>query len=122
MSTRVILSPVLLCLVVDGLIRTLNDRGFYTQGYADDVVIILMGKHLTVVLSMMNSVLKVVENWCNEDGLSVNPEKTSMVMFIRKRKLPESNVKILGSTLEGTKVFKYVGVYLDSTSTFKPHF
>jgi len=31
--------------------------------------------------------LHTVETWCNEVGLSVNPDKPELV-FIRKRKLP----------------------------------
>ncbi len=30
--------------------------------------------------------LRVVDSWCNTKGLSVNPEKTEVLLFITKRK------------------------------------
>lgn len=39
-----LLSPVL-CLVADSLLCTLNTAGFYSQGYANDVAILIGGKH-----------------------------------------------------------------------------
>ena len=57
---------------MDALLRRLNDEGFYSQGYADDFVILFRGAHLDL--------------WCYESGLSVNPEKTELVVFTRKYK------------------------------------
>lgn len=43
-----ILSPLLWCFVVDDLLQELRNEGFLTYGYADDVVIIVRGKFLSV--------------------------------------------------------------------------
>lgn len=40
-----VLSPLLWNLVVDELLTRLNDKGFYAQGYADDVVLLITGTH-----------------------------------------------------------------------------
>ena len=37
---------------------------------------------------LMKWALLTVETWYNEVGLSVNPDKTELVAFTRKRKLP----------------------------------
>ena len=37
-------------MVVDALLRKLNDEGFYFQGYADDFVILLRGTHLDTLM------------------------------------------------------------------------
>lgn len=34
-----ILSPILWCMVIDSLIRKLNENGFYAQGYSDDLTV-----------------------------------------------------------------------------------
>lgn len=39
-----VLSPILWNIVVDSLICTLNSTGYNTEGFADDLVILLIGK------------------------------------------------------------------------------
>jgi len=39
-----VLSSLLQCLVVDDLIARLNGGGVYTQGYADDICLLVVGK------------------------------------------------------------------------------
>ncbi len=41
--------PLLWNLVVDVLIAELNSKGYYTQGYVDDVVIVIQGKYATTL-------------------------------------------------------------------------
>lgn len=49
-----VMSPLLWCLVVDSLITRLNNAGFYTQGYADDLAIVIRGKVPMVLTDLMN--------------------------------------------------------------------
>jgi hypothetical protein len=39
----------------------------------------------TVSLGLMQWALHTVETWCGETGLSVNPDKTELVVFARKK-------------------------------------
>ncbi|XP_044262788.1 uncharacterized protein LOC123010152 [Tribolium madens] len=67
-----VLSPLLWDVVVDSLLRRLNEAGFYTIGYADDLVILLTGRHEEVLCSLMQTALSVVEKWCTEHALSAH--------------------------------------------------
>jgi hypothetical protein len=69
------------CLVVDDLIARLNMGGVYSQGYADDICLLAGGKFPNTVSEIIQRVLHTVETWCGEVGLSVNPEKTNLVVF-----------------------------------------
>ena len=71
---------------MNALLHRLNDEGFYSQSYADDFVILLRGAHLETFMGLMKSALRIVELWCNESGLSVNPGKTELVVFTMKYK------------------------------------
>ncbi|KAL6418796.1 hypothetical protein ACFW04_014236 [Cataglyphis niger] len=55
------LSPLLWCLVIDGLLSKLNDKGFFAQKFADDLAIVVRGPFLDTLLELMQSVLKVTE-------------------------------------------------------------
>ncbi|KAK9754559.1 Reverse transcriptase (RNA-dependent DNA polymerase) [Popillia japonica] len=90
-------------LVVDDLIRSLNDKGIWTQGYADDIVIVANGKFPGVVAGLMRNALRTVEEWCLVQGLSVNPLKTKLVAFTNIRKLNDLNsIKLFGQELQLT--------------------
>ncbi|XP_067208430.1 uncharacterized protein [Linepithema humile] len=94
-----VLSPLLWCLVADGLLRALDDRGFTAQGYADDVAILVRGPFLETLLELMQGALEVVEEWCQRTGLAVNPLKTGLTVFTRKYKVGI----IVGPTLGGVR-------------------
>jgi hypothetical protein len=70
-----VLSPFLWNLVIDGLTDNLNNAGYYIQGYADDLAILILGKEFNTTMDLMQGALKIVEDWCNLEGLKVNPRK-----------------------------------------------
>ena len=46
--------------------------------------LLAVGKFPNTVSGLMQWALLTVEIWCNEVGLSVNPDKTGLVAFTRK--------------------------------------
>jgi len=74
--------------VVDDLLARLNGSGVFIQGHADDICVLTVGIFPNTVSGLMQWALLTVETWCNEVGLSVNPNKTGLVAFTWKRKLP----------------------------------
>jgi hypothetical protein len=113
---RGVLSPLLWCLVVDDLLTRLSGGGVFIQGYADDICLFAMGKFPNTVSGLMQWALLTVETWCNEVGLSVNPGKTGLVAFTRKRKLQGFfEPQFFGVKLRSVK---YLGVILDSRLTW----
>lgn len=117
-----VLSPLLWSLVVDSLLETLNATGYFTVGYADDIVIIIRGKHLQTVAEVAQQALCSMEQWCTKNGLSVNPTKTGLVLFTNKRdySLPRP-LRLFGGLIELQSHTKYLGVTLDRKLTFGVH-
>ena len=110
-----VLSPLLWCLVVDDLITRLSGSGLFIQGYADDLCLLAAGKFPNTVSGLMQWALSTVEIWCNEVGLSVNPDKTGLIAFTRKKKLQGFfEPQLFGVKLRLSRSVKYVGVILDS--------
>ncbi|XP_011698268.1 PREDICTED: uncharacterized protein LOC105456144 [Wasmannia auropunctata] len=100
----------------------LNDKGFEAIGYADDLAILTRGPFLETLLELTQGALEVVEKWCRETGLSVNPKKTSLVIVTRKYKMDS----VQGPVLEGVRLIpegsvKYLGVILDKRLNWKLH-
>jgi hypothetical protein len=68
----------------------------------------------------MQGALYTVEKWCDEVGLSVNPGKTDLVVFTKKRKLDGFFEPLLfGVTLHRSESVRYLGVTLDN---FEPKY
>ena len=79
-----ILSPSLWNLMVDELIRILNDLGFLAIGYADDIAIFVKGKYEEVLPDILEEALNRARLWCKEKSLRVNPTKMEIVIFTRR--------------------------------------
>jgi hypothetical protein len=83
-----VLSPLLWSLVVDNL-WGLNNNGNYTVGYADDIAILINGKFPQTVSEVLQTALCTVQQWCERTKLSINPNKTVVIPFTRKRDIKE---------------------------------
>ncbi len=117
-----VLSPLLWDLVVDSLLQRLEAAGIYAQFYSDDGVLVVSGLFLDVVCSIMQRALIIVQEWCTEQSLSVNPQKTEMVLFTKKRKFEGFRAPYLyGVQLHLSKEAKYLGVILDSKLLWNSH-
>jgi Reverse transcriptase (RNA-dependent DNA polymerase). len=60
-----VLSPLLWNLTMDELLRDLNEAGYHSVGFADDIAIIIRGKFPSTVTEVLQNALKRLENWCN---------------------------------------------------------
>jgi len=117
-----VLSPLLWCLVVSELLARLDEGGVYSQGYADDISLLAVGKFPNTVTGLIHWALYTVKAWCYRLSLSVNPDKTGLVAFTRRRKLPGFFKPCLfGMTLHCSMSVKYLVVILDSRLTWREH-
>ena len=115
-----VLSPLLWCLVVDDLLARLCGGGLYAQGYADDICLLAVGKFSNTVSWLIQWAVSIVEAWCAELGLSVNPDKTGLVAFTRIRKFEGFfEPRLFGKTLQCSMSVKYLGVILNSRLTWR---
>jgi hypothetical protein len=74
------------------------------------------------VWELMQRALHTVETWCSEVGLSVNPDKTDLVIFTKKGKLFGFFEPLLfGVTLHRSELVRYLGVTLDSRLIWWEH-
>jgi hypothetical protein len=107
--------------VVDNLFARLGGNGVFIQGNAHDVCLLAMGKFPNMFSELMPWVLLAIETRRNEVGLSVNPDKTELVAFTRKRKLPGFFKQFFRVKLSLSESVKYPGVILDSRLTWREH-
>lgn len=115
-----ILGPLLWLLVIDRLLVRLTAAGYLCHGYADDIVITVRGKFVNTLSETLQGAIKIVESWCSEEGLSINPDKTSLILHTksRSRKLARCPV-LFGRSIELSNEVKYLGVIIDEKLNWK---
>jgi hypothetical protein len=115
-----VLSPLLWSLVVDDLLWRLNNSGYYTVGYADDIAILINGKFPQTVSEVLQTGLHTVQQWCEMTKLSINPNKTAVIPFTRRRNIKGLKEPILsGEKIQLSNEVKYIGITLDKGLTWK---
>lgn len=116
-----VLSPLLWSLVVDDILNKLTEQGFEVIGFADDVAIIVRGKFEHTITDLMQSALNCISRWCQNEGLNINPSKTVLVPFTRRRKVTFKNITIEGCIVQYASSVKYLGVILDDKLNWNLH-
>lgn len=116
-----VLSPLMWCLVVDSLLHKLLTLGFEAIGYADDLIVIVRGKHGPTISGRMQLALNVISSWCRSEGLNINPHKSVLMPFTRRSILNLEPITLFGTTLELSYQTKYLGLTLDSKLNWAPH-
>jgi hypothetical protein len=114
-----VLSPLLLSLVVDDL-WGLNNNGYYTVEYADDIAILINGKFPQTVSEVLQTAQCTVQQWCERTKLTNDPNKTVVILFTRKRNIKGLREPILFSKrIQLSNEVKYLGVTLDKGLAWK---
>lgn len=115
-------SPLMWNAVANGLLMKLNSLHVLSVAYADDFPIIVRGKFINTVFDRMQSILNSVQLWCDSVGLSVNPDKTALILFTRKRKIGDvKTLRFYGKDLSLVHQVKHLGILLDSKLNWGPH-
>ncbi|XP_036322108.1 uncharacterized protein LOC118736115 [Rhagoletis pomonella] len=95
-------------------IRIRRGGGSKVIAYADDLAVVVSGKFPQTLCDIMQDRLRLIERWTKEKGLGVNPEKTDLVLFTRKYKIPSLQLPAIGNKiLKLGESAKYLGVVLD---------
>ena len=115
-----VLGPLLFLLYINDLHSCLK----YSKAYhlADDTNVTLSDRSQEILAKRMNHDLRKLSMWLRANKLSLNIEKTELVVFRRQNTKLNNSFKI---KLDGKRLFpkssvKYLGVLLDEHLTWSP--
>ena len=116
------LGPLLFLIYINDFRYCLNKTN--TGHFADDTYIMFSSKKIKTIETVINHELKMVSNWMNLNKLSLNTDKTKLIIFRSKQKPFDSNmlsIKLNGKKLKLEENVKYLGMYLDQHLTWEYH-
>lgn len=115
-----VLSPLLWILAMNKLLLNLEERRIHVVAYADDVAVVLRGKFPDTLSDLMQGVLNDIYLWAKSCGLGLNANKTELVLFTKKHRLPDFRPpKLNGITLSVADKACYLGLILDRKLSWK---
>ncbi|CAK1582789.1 unnamed protein product [Parnassius mnemosyne] len=115
-----VLSPILFNIYTHNLEHSVNSFCKVLQ-YADDLTLYYSSKNFTDLSYRLNSALFYLNNWLTDNGLSLSPTKSRVVIFSRKRFCPNISISVQNQIIPTSDNVKFLGVFLDSKMTGIPH-
>ena len=116
------LGPLLFLLYINDLHYSMKYS--IASHFADDTCITFSAKKIKTVETVLNCDLKILSDWLKANRLSLNVNKSKLILFKSKRKIILDNsfsIKLNGLRLETTDNVKYLGLYLDKNLSFDYH-
>ncbi|GFX28285.1 probable RNA-directed DNA polymerase from transposon X-element [Trichonephila clavipes] len=89
--------------------------------YVDDLQVSCQGSDMRLIERQLQTVNRLVK-WCDQNGHTISPSKSSCVHFCRKRNLhPDPSIHIEHIQIPVVSAVRFLGVIFDSKLTFLPH-
>ena len=117
-----VLGPLFFLIYVNDLLPHL--RGIEVNLYADDTVLYVSGREVATCRGVLQNALNLFEGWCDRNALHINVAKTKSMLFGTARRIKNAGeivMKLKGLALQQVPSYRYLGVTLDATLSFKQH-
>lgn len=113
--------PILWNLLLNPLLRSLEEREVFAQAFADDIVLLFCADTALQIERQANAALEHVLGWGVENKLKFAPQKTSAMVITKKLKFDTPRLSMGGTGIGMSKEIKILGVTIDNKLTFNTH-
>lgn len=115
-----VLSPLLFILYTNDF-PTPNSNSITFSQYADDIAIWLSGKNIPHMQKKLQNYLDEIEKWCKKWLVKINPDKTQVNCFHRKRTVKPISLSLNNTALNLSHESTFLGITFDTRLTWKAH-
>ncbi|GFV51413.1 putative RNA-directed DNA polymerase from transposon X-element [Trichonephila clavipes] len=90
--------------------------------YVDDLQVSCQGSDMRLIERQLQTTVNRLVQWCDQNGHTISPSKSSCVHFCRKRNLhPDPSIHIGHIQIPVVSAVRFLGVILDCKLTSLPH-
>jgi len=105
----------------DSVLRLQMPESVKTIGFADDLAVVVVAKHLEEIEVNANGAIATIRAWMSGVGLRLADHKTEVVL-VSSRKISETITLSIGSCdIVSKPSLRYLGVQIDSKLRFDDH-
>jgi len=105
----------------DALLDLEMPQGVQLVAFADDVCVLGIVRTGQAATTLMNPVLETVSIWMRQNGLTLAPQKSEVVVLTQKHKYTDPELFVNGHAIPVKRSMRYLGVQLDSRLSFTEH-
>lgn len=120
-----VLSPLLWLILINEILELGDSLPACIEiiAYADDLTIVYSHMQLEAALLTLQMASDTITNALKNLLLEINPDKSTFMIFSRKKNLPTDSLvlKVLHKNITPTDSCKYLGFTLDSKLTWNNH-
>ena len=115
-----VLGPLFFLIYINDIVNRIGNE--YIKLYADDTVIFVEGNNELELQNKMQGLLDIFSQWCKENKLSINADKTKFMCFgtrQRIKKIKNIKMSLMNTKIQQVPSYKYLGITLDTGLNFK---
>jgi hypothetical protein len=116
-----ILGAILWNIMYDSVLRLKLPIGVEIVGFADDIVLVVLGDSKEHVEVNTTLAIGTVVQWMSENKLKVAHQKTEMVLVSNCRQIGTAQIEFDGCSTSSKRQVKYLGVMIDDRLNFNSH-
>lgn len=113
--------PLLWNGMYDGVLKLELPGGAKIVGFADDIVLLVLGETQLQVEAYTSEAISVVEEWMGNHQLSLAHQKTEVVVVNNFKSVQTISVTAGSCSIASNRSLKYLGVMLDDKLNFTSH-
>ncbi len=114
-----VLGPLLFVIFMNDLCSQFSDVELVV--YADDVAVVVSAPTLGLLQTKVTDVVNKISNWCCQNRLMLNKNKTKCIFYSKRRLLPEDFDFQLNFPLNIDSQVKFLGVFFDREVRWSLH-
>ena len=120
LSPKAVLSPILYILHVSDICQPLDVQVNISQ-FADDIAIWAQAPGIRSINLRLQKYLNQIPTWCGRWRIKLNPGKTHLINFSRRKVIKDTSILVYGQPVKVTDLVRLLGVYIDKHLSIKLH-